>query len=133
MASGSDHQPRIAPRDPSGGAVRSARSARREPDPPLAWPLPVPQPRSAGIDPHLPKKDDPEHVAAWRKRMGTDAAKETYKLRASTSECANADLRSHRGLQQLPVRGIEKTVMLGLWMAITYNALLWIGSGAAGL
>lgn len=94
---------------------------------------PVPQPRSAGIDPHLPKKNDPEHVAAWRKRMATDAAKETYKLRASTSECTNADLRTHRGLQQLPVRGIEKTMMVGLWMAITYNALLWVGAGAASL
>jgi transposase len=94
---------------------------------------PVLQPRSGGIDPHLPKKNDPEHVAAWRKRMATDAAKETYKLRASTSECTNADLRTHRGLQHLPVRGIEKTVMVGLWMAITYNALLWIGSQAASL
>jgi hypothetical protein len=94
---------------------------------------PVPQPRSADINPHLPKKNDPEHVAAWRERMGTDAAKQTYELRAATSECANADLGTHRGLQHLPVRGIEKTVMVGLWMAITYNALLWIGSGAASL
>jgi hypothetical protein len=33
----------------------------------------------------------------------------------------------------LPVRGIEKALTVGLWMAITYNALLWIGSGAASL
>ena len=94
---------------------------------------PVPQPRSDDIDPHAPKKNDPEHVAAWRKRMRTEAAKETYKLRAATSECTNADLRAHRGLRHLPVRGIEKTVMVGLWMAITYNALLWIGANAATL
>lgn len=94
---------------------------------------PLPLPKSSEIDPHLPKKNDPEHVAAWRKRMGTDAAKVTYRLRAATSECANADLRTHRGLQHLPVRGIEKTVMVGLWMAITYNALLWIGATAASL
>lgn len=94
---------------------------------------PLPLPKSSEIDPHLPKKNDPEHVAAWRKRMGTDAAKVTYRLRAATSECANADLRTHRGLQHLPVRGIEKTVMVGLWMAITYNALLWIGATAANL
>ena len=31
------------------------------------------------------------------------------------------------------VRGIEKTLMVGLWMAITYNALLWIGEKAASL
>lgn len=94
---------------------------------------PLQQPRSPDIDPHAAKKGDSEHVIAWRKRMGTDAAKETYKLRASTSECTNADLRAHRGLQQLPVRGIEKTLMVGLWMAITYNALLWIGANAATL
>jgi hypothetical protein len=94
---------------------------------------PLPKPRSDQIDPHQPKDKDEPHVAAWRKRMGTDAAKETYKLRAATSECANGDLRAHRGLQQLPVRGIEKTLTVGLWMAITYNALLWIGATAGGL
>ena len=94
---------------------------------------PVPQPKSDDVDPHKPKADDKQHVAAWRKRMGTETAKETYKLRAATSECANADLRAHRGLQQLPVRGIEKTLTVGLWMAITYNALLWVGANAATL
>jgi hypothetical protein len=94
---------------------------------------PLPKPRSDQIDPHQPKERDEPHVAAWRKRMGTDAAKETYKLRAATSECANGDLRAQRGLQQLPVRGIEKTLTVGLWMAITYNALLWIGATAGGL
>jgi len=94
---------------------------------------PLPQPKSDDVDPHPPMRGDEQHVAAWRKRMGTEGAKETYKLRASTSECTNADLRAHRGLQQLPVRGIEKTLMVGLWMAITYNAILWVGAGAAGL
>jgi transposase len=94
---------------------------------------PLPAPRSDDVDPHQPKKTDEPHVAAWRKRMGTEAAKETYKLRSSTSECTNADLRTHRGLQQLPVRGIEKALMAGLWMAITYNALLWVGANAATL
>jgi len=93
---------------------------------------PVPQPR-ADVDPHQSKKNDEPHVAAWRKRMGTEGAKETYKLRAATSERTNADLRTHRGLQQLPVRGIEKTLIVGLWMAISYNALLWIGANAASL
>lgn len=94
---------------------------------------PLPQPKSKDVDPHQRKKNDPQHVATWRKRMGTDEAKETYKLRAATSECTNADLRAHRGLRHLPVRGIEKTLMVGLWMAITYNALLWVGANAATL
>lgn len=95
--------------------------------------LPVPEPRSPEIDPHQPKQNDDKHVAEWRKRMGTGQAKEIYRDRASTSERTNADLRQHRGLRQLPVRGIEKTLMVGLWMAITYNALLWIGEKAATL
>jgi transposase len=94
---------------------------------------PVQQPRSADIDPHQPKKDDTEQVAEWRQRMGTDEAKEIYKDRGATAERTNADLRQHRGLRHLPVRGIEKTLMVGLWMAITYNALLWIGENAATL
>lgn len=95
--------------------------------------LPVPEPRSPGINPHQPKPDDDEHVAEWRRRMGTGEAKEIYRDRAATSERTNADLRQHRGLRQLPVRGIDKTLMVGLWMAITYNALLWIGEKAATL
>ena len=94
---------------------------------------PLPQPKTDDVNPHKAKKNDAVHVAAWRKRMGTESAKETYKLRSATSECTNADLRAHRGLQQMPVRGIEKTLMVGMWMAITYNALLWVGAGAAGL
>jgi transposase len=94
---------------------------------------PLQQPRSPDIDPHKPKQHDEEHVAAWRRRMGTDEAKVIYKERASTSERTNADLRQHRGLRHLPVRGIEKTLMVGLWMAITYNALLWIGDETASL
>jgi len=94
---------------------------------------PVPEPKSPDVDPHQPKKGDAEHVAAWRQRMGTEPAKEIYKERAATSERTNADLRQHRGLRHLPIRGIEKTMMLGLWMAITYNALLWIGERAATL
>lgn len=95
--------------------------------------VPVPEPRSAEIDPHQPKKNDDAQVAEWRKRMGTGQAMEIYRERASTSERTNADLRQHRGLRHLPVRGIEKTLMVGLWMAITYNALLWIGENAATL
>ena len=90
---------------------------------------PVPEPHAPGVDRYQPKRYDPEHVAAWRQRMGTEQAQQTYKLRAAASECVNADLRTHRGLQKLPVRGIDKALSIGLWMAITYNALLWIAAG----
>lgn len=93
---------------------------------------PVPEPHAAGVDRHQPKRYDPEHVAAWRQRMGTEEAQGIYRQRAATSECVNADLRAHRGLQQLRVRGIEKALTIGFWMAITYNALLWIAAGPPG-
>src|SRR5581483_4642126 len=43
---------------------------------------PVMQPRDPGRDPYQPRPGDSEAVAAWRVRMGTDAAKEVYKQRA---------------------------------------------------
>jgi hypothetical protein len=94
---------------------------------------PVPEPRSPEIDPHRPKKNDKEHVSMWRKRMGAGQATEICRQRAATSERTSADLRQHRGLRQLPVRGSEKALMVGPWMAITYNALLWGGENAATL
>ena len=46
--------------------------------------------RAAGEDPYAPKKGDSDAVAAWRIRMGTEAAKLIYRLRAQTAEWVNA-------------------------------------------
>jgi transposase len=90
---------------------------------------PVPKPRVEGIDPHKPKPGDSEAVAAWRERMGTDAAKEIYKERAATAETVNADLRTWRGLDRFAVRGSAKVSTIVLWSAITYNIMRWIAAG----
>ena len=90
---------------------------------------PVPKPRKESVDPHEPKPNDSEAVAAWRTRMGTAEAKEIYKERAATAETVNADLRTWRGLQQFPVRGIDKVTSVVLWAAITYNVMRWISTG----
>ena len=71
----------------------------------------------------LPSPRDPEAVAAWRIRMGTEAAKETYKERAATVETVNGDLRRHRGLTHIPVRGQAKARCVALLGALTYNLL----------
>jgi transposase len=81
---------------------------------------PVPKPKKEGVDPHAPKATDSEEVAEWRQRMGTAEAKETYKDRAATAECVNAQARN-RGLQQLTVRGIEKVKAVVTWFAIAHN------------
>jgi transposase len=87
--------------------------------------MPPSTPRNPAIDPYKPKPKDTEHVARWRRRMGTKKAKEIYKLRAATAETVNADLRRWRGLQLLPVRGSPKVRCIALLMALTHNLLRW--------
>ena len=83
-------------------------------------------PRSKDVDAAQAKKGDGEHVARWRKRMATERAKAIYKERGMIAECVNADLRAHRGLTQLPVRGVDKALSIALWMALAFNFMQWI-------
>jgi len=87
---------------------------------------PVPKPKDPTRDPALPLASDSPVIAAWRSRMATDEAKATYKLRAATSECVNAQARSRHGLQQLRVRGLLKALAVALWIAITHDLLIWL-------
>ena len=66
-------------------------------------------------------KGDPPGVAAWRKRMTSEEGKTIYKLRASTSETVNADLKTFRGLRAFMVRGLAKVRCVALWSALAYN------------
>jgi hypothetical protein len=87
--------------------------------------VPVPKPRDATRDRYAPLPSDPPGVAAWRERMGCDAAKAIYKERAATAECANAQARN-RGLKQFVVRGLEKVKAIALWYALAHNmACTW--------
>ena len=81
---------------------------------------PVVKPQKEGIDRYEPKATDGEGVAKWRKRMGTQAAKEIYKERAATAECVNAQARN-RGLHQFTVRGLKKVKAVATWFAIAQN------------
>jgi transposase len=83
---------------------------------------PVPKPRDAARDPHAPRDGDGPGVAAWRQRMGSEAAKAVYKERAATAECVNAQCRN-RGLLRFLVRGIEKARTVGLWHALAHNMI----------
>jgi Transposase DDE domain len=87
---------------------RSGRAARR--------PRPSPRaPRHRGGDPH--RKPDAPGVAAWRERMGTDAAKVIYRLRTATVEWTNA-LARNRDLGQFRVRGLARVHSVLLWYAL---------------
>jgi len=90
----------------------------------------VPKPKDKSRDPHLPLADDAPAIAAWRERMGTAEAKQTYKLRAATVECVNAQARTRYQVQQVRVRGHAKVLCVALWVAITHNLLLWLIHGA---
>jgi transposase len=81
---------------------------------------PVPKPRDASRDPHAPLSGDQPAVAAWRQRMASDEAKDIYKQRAATAECANAQARN-RGLTQFLVRSLEKVKAVALWHALTHT------------
>lgn len=76
-----------------------------------------------GGDPYARKPGDTDRVAAWRARMKTDEAKRIYAERGATAELVNADLRTWRGLRQMPVRGQAKVrANVGLY-ALAYNLL----------
>ncbi len=81
---------------------------------------PVARPKKDTLDRHEPKATDSQEVAGWRKRMGTDKAKEIDKERAATAECVNAQARN-RGLRQFMVRGLEKVKSVATWFAIAQN------------
>jgi transposase len=79
--------------------------------------------KKEGLDPCDPRERDSAEVAAWRKRMATEVAKEIYKERAATAETTNADLRIHRALDRLQVRTLPKVLCVLLWSALAYNVL----------
>jgi len=83
---------------------------------------PLPRPNRPGQDPSQPRETDGPGVRAWRERMTTRAAKETYKERAATIEWANA-LARMRGFQQMLVRGIHKVRSVLLWFALAHNLM----------
>ncbi|HEY6350222.1 MAG TPA: transposase [Candidatus Angelobacter sp.] len=69
------------------------------------------------------KPGDSEAVREWKTRMASEEGKQIYKQRPATSETVNADLRTHRGLTQILVRGLDKSQCLALWCALAYNVL----------
>jgi hypothetical protein len=70
-----------------------------------------------------PRRGDSEAVRAWKERMSSAEGKAIYKERTSTSETVNADLRCHRGLASLTVRGLKKVRCVVLWCALAYNVM----------
>lgn len=91
---------------------------------------PAPEPKDPSIDRYAPRRDDSKAVGAWRRRMGTESAKRIYVQRGTVAERTNADLRGHRGLDRLNVRGLAKVKAVVLLAALTFNALRMIATRA---
>ena len=88
----------------------------------------APVPRSPGsADPVPIQRRDSMAVALWRARMQTDAAKQEYRARAAIAERLHADVRTHRTLGRLQVRGLPKVHSWVLWVALAHNAMRMMG------
>jgi len=81
---------------------------------------PIREPRSSKKKATEVRATDSAAVAAWRRTMDTERAKSIYKQRGATAELVNAHARAH-GLQQFPVRGVQKARSVVLLLAITHN------------
>jgi hypothetical protein len=77
--------------------------------------------------PEHPVAGDSPAVAAWRARMATPEAKALYKARGSTAEWVNADARTHRTLNQVVVRSLQKVHTIALWAALAHNLIRTMG------
>jgi transposase len=82
-----------------------------------------PKQTKARPDPYAPQPKDNDAIIAWRARMGSEQGQSIYKLRASTSETVNADLRTYRGVDRFLVRGVRKVRCVVLWSALAYNLM----------
>lgn len=83
-----------------------------------------------GQDPYERKKSDTDATAMWRARMGTEEAQAIYRLRGSTAEWVNAQVRN-RGLYAVTVRGQKKVLAVVLWYALVHNLWRWKALQAA--
>ena len=83
---------------------------------------PVPKPKDQHREPHLPRPGDSPAVAAWRIRMGDEAVKALYHLRAATAACVNAVFRN-RGMRAFTRRGLDKSYARTFWQVLAHNRM----------
>jgi transposase len=88
----------------------------------------------AGQDPYAKKRRDKPRVAAWRARMGTAQAQETYRQRCGPAERVHAWMEQ-RQWRRFRLRGLLKARVEALWQALAHNVgrlLARAVSGAGG-
>src|SRR5665647_1813195 len=65
-------------------------------------------------------------VAAFRKKMKTEAAQDIYQKRGPVAEFPNAWIKEKLGIRKFRLRGMAKATTEALWGAFTYNVQQWI-------
>lgn len=90
---------------------------------------PAHTPKDKPVDPYEPRPGDSPAVAAWRVRMKSEDGKRVYKQRAALAERTNADLRGHRKLDRLNVRGLVKVKAVVLLGALSFNLMRLVAVG----
>jgi transposase len=70
-------------------------------------------------------EEGPE-VQAFRQKMQTAPAQESYRQRAEVAEFPNAWIKEKLGLRRFRVRGLAKVRCEALWACLTYNIQQWI-------
>jgi transposase len=70
--------------------------------------------------------EDSPAVAAFKQKMATPEAQQTYKQRAGVAEFPNAWIKDKIGLRQFRLRGLVKVGIEALWVCLTYNIQQWI-------
>lgn len=75
-----------------------------------------------GIDPKKTVKGDSDAVIEWRKKIDSKEANKLYKLRCSTAEFSNMQVKNH-GLREFSVRGLVKVRGMAFLHAIAENIL----------
>jgi transposase len=78
------------------------------------------QDKEQGKDPYRRKRDDSDHIAAWRQRMGTEEARQRYRRRAPVAEGVHAQ-QSNRGWKRFRLRGLVKAQVEATWQALAHN------------
>jgi transposase len=84
---------------------------------------PLQSPRNPHRDRYAPRAGQSRAITEWRRRMGSSKGQEIYKLRASTAETVNADLRCFRGLDRFLVRTLPKVTCVVLWSVLAYDLM----------
>lgn len=70
--------------------------------------------------------EDSLAMAAFKQKMATSQAQQTYRQRAGVAEFPNAWIKQKIGLRQFRLRGLVKVGIEALWACLTYNIQQWI-------